>query len=76
MIVLVNQFQHRQLDEAEKKNDKFDRETDTGTEVIRADRSGNTSPMSTPEPSTSLFLAMAGLSGLWIRKRPSPSEKS
>ena len=76
MIVLVNQFQHRQLDEAEKKNDKFDRETDTGTEVIRADRSGNTSPMSTPEPSTSLFLAMTGLSGLWIRKRPSPSEKS
>jgi len=72
MIVLVNQAQHRQLDQAEKRADKFEREADTGVEEIRANRPSNVFGLengSIPEPSTSLLLLISLFSTLCIRNR-------
>lgn len=72
MIVLVNQAQHRQLDEAEKKADRFKRETDTGVEQIRANRPSTPFGLdngSVPEPSPLILLLLTACSSLLIRHR-------
>ena len=51
MIVLVNERQHQALDEAEQKDDRFDRETETGKENISSPWPLSLSEVSgTPEP--------------------------
>ncbi len=72
MIVLVNQAQHRQLDQAEKRADKFEREADTGVEEIRANQPSSVFGIdngSIPEPSTSLLLLISFFSTLCVRNR-------
>lgn len=70
MIVLVNQAQHRQLDAAEKQDDKFEREADTGVKEINANSINlSLTNGSIPEPSSFILLLISAVSTLFIRRR-------
>jgi putative PEP-CTERM system integral membrane protein len=68
MLVLVEEWQRKLLEEQEAKEDRFDRETDGGTEFKSAPGSPLVSAV--PEPEEWLLMALgAGILGFWYWKR-------
>jgi putative PEP-CTERM system integral membrane protein len=70
MIVLVNAEQHRQLDDAEKKDDRFERETENGKENLPSPGFSFTEVSGTPEPEEwVLIICGAAMAGYFIFRR-------
>jgi putative PEP-CTERM system integral membrane protein len=70
MIALVDEWQKRRLAELEARDDRFDRESESGVEPLA--QGGFTMPVtSVPEPEEWALLAMSGGVLLWLR-RPRP----
>lgn len=78
MIVLVNERQHQQLDEAEKRRDRFDREVESGQTNARVGGGDFASSdlVATPEPGTWALLGMGGLAAAWARRRRTVPRRS
>src|SRR6478736_4246119 len=74
MIVLVNEEQQKRLDELEQQEDRFKRETETGTEMISSPGDsfnfGN-NVTGTPEPEEWMLMGLAGMLVIyvWYRKK-------
>ncbi|MDM8515149.1 TIGR02921 family PEP-CTERM protein [Desulfobacterales bacterium HSG16] len=68
MIVLVNEQQEKALEDAEKKDDRFAREVEDGTETLEKPSNPMETVSGVPEPST-IFLMAAGVFALFIFRR-------
>lgn len=71
MIVLVNERQHAALDAAEARDDRFEREVNTGGDQARFG-----ALIGTPEPGTWTALTLAALGLAWVRRRRHRAETS
>jgi len=69
MIVLVNERQHQALDEAENREDRFDRETETGKENITSPSFSLSEVSGTPEPEEWALLIIGALLILYGYRR-------
>jgi hypothetical protein len=75
MIVLVNDEQRRQLQEAEAQSDRFEREVESGQEQLTKPfnplNAAGENSAAIPEPSTigGVILAIVGLGGLTFAKQ-------
>jgi len=68
MIVLVNERQEKALEEAEKQDDRFDREVEDGSEILQKPSNPMKTASSIPEPST-IVLMVAGIFALSLFQR-------
>jgi putative PEP-CTERM system integral membrane protein len=67
MLVLVNEFQHKQLDDAEKQGDRFQRETE---EVGETEQQNPFDVTAVPEPHEYVLMTLgAGLLIWWLRAK-------